>query len=132
MFPQPDTKPPALKDEATRLRVWIEGDARAAMADKRYAYQAGIAPVSAMPLLDAGPSGATEAEWLRGAVQALLPRGWSYRIDEDVAGGCCLVLTEYWGLMRDREALIWPTQTNQLRRFRRTPCGGSLATSVPR
>ena len=89
--------PAQIEAEAHRLRAWIEASAREAAANPAKAAKLGIKPQQPMSLFADAAGGimTTRADWLRGAVAALLPRGWRWRIAEDTAGCATLFLVGF-------------------------------------
>jgi hypothetical protein len=88
-----DTKPiPAFANGLVRE---IETTARLAMEDPVKAVAAGITPMKDAPLLEDVGGPPSHADWLRGAVVALLPPGWRYMIAQSMDGTASLVLTGY-------------------------------------
>jgi hypothetical protein len=86
-----------LRDDAAKISAWIEISARKAARDPEFARKHGIVAQQAMSLFTNGQGTVQPVDWLRGAVTALLPRGWAYRIEEDTSGRGVLVLTEFQG-----------------------------------
>ena len=88
-----------IEDRRRRLRAWITVSAREAARNPAVARRYGIAPVSSMSLFSPpAPDGVpSAADWMRGAVAAMLPPGWSFQIITGADGHVTLRLGSFDG-----------------------------------